>query len=364
MNAMWVQQKFLISKIVILLLFACMTGTFLKNFFYSTVFGLFIFASIPGDVSAALLYFDPGEVDLYRGDTVTIGLRIDTDVDECINTVDAIIHYDPSIKAIDVSRGDSILNLWVENPVINEVDHTITFAGGVPGGYCGRIPGDPSLTNVVLEIVLQSPGFVIGAGDNPSARIWVDEKSQILLHDGLGTNTSVKSQEAKVNLLPTAGPENSDAWRTEVNADEELPSDFIITLSKDEVAFSGKYFITFNSLDKQSGIDHYEIMEEPIAEFNSFTWGRADAPWVVSESPYVLVDQTLNSTIRVKAIDKAGNERIGVLVPDNALRTMSHKAMAVWFIVGSATVLLIGLIGFILFRRKKKMLENLNISSE
>ena len=74
MNAMWVQHKFLISKIVILLLFACMTGTFLKNFFYSTVFGLFIFASIPGDVSAALLYFDPGEVDLYRGDTVTIGL--------------------------------------------------------------------------------------------------------------------------------------------------------------------------------------------------------------------------------------------------------------------------------------------------
>ena len=320
---------------------------------------VFFLATTPSQVSAALLYFDPGEANVYRGDTVTLGLRIDTDEGECINAVDAVINYDSSIKAIDVSRGDSILNLWVQNPVIDEAAHTISFAGGVPGGYCGRIPGDPRLTNVLVELVFQSPGFVIGAGNNPSGRVWVDERSQIFLHDGLGTNATVRLQDAKINLLPNAGTENSDTWRSEVRADAELPSDFSITLSKGDTAFSGKYFITFNAVDKQSGIDHYEVMEEPIEEYNSFIWGRADAPWIVAESPYVLKDQSLNSTIRVRALDKAGNERMETLIPDNALRSISRGTLFMWITITLGTVLVGSLLAFVLWKRKQKLLEEI-----
>lgn len=322
------------------------------------IVGVFFLAASPTQVKAALLYFDPGEASVYRGDTVTLGLRIDTDEGECINAVDAVIHYDPSIKAIDVSRGDSILNLWVENPIIDEGTHTISFAGGIPGGYCGRIPGDPRLTNILVELVFQSPGFVIGAGNNPSGKVWVDEASQVFIHDGLGTNAAVRLQDAKINLMPNAGGENSDTWRAEVSADAEIPSDFAITLSKDETAFSGKYFITFNAIDKQSGIDHYEVMEEPIEEYNSFTWGRADAPWIVTESPYVLKDQTLNSTIRVRALDKAGNERMETLVPDNALRSISRSTMLMWLAVSISSILFASLLIFALWRRKQKLLED------
>lgn len=309
---------------------------------------------------AALLYFDPAEVNVYRGDTVTVALRLDTDVDECINTVNAVIHYDPSISAVDVSRGSSILSIWVENPIIDETAHTITFAGGLPGGYCGRISGDPSLTNILLELIFRSPGFNVGGSNNTSARIWIDEQAQILLHDGYGTDAQVRLQDARIELLAKAGNTPTDAWNDEVRSDENLPSDFPIVLTRDEVAFSGKYFITFNSIDKQSGIDHYEVMEEPFSEFMTFKWGRADAPWITTESPYVLKDQTLNSTIRVKAIDKSGNERIGFLVPDEALRSISRDMLITVIVLGGAIVGLCALLIYALLKRKQRLLKEIS----
>lgn len=325
----------------------------LTKFLCGAFWFAFFFVGIVSPASAALLYFDPSSVEVNRGDSVTLGLRVDTDENECINTIDATIHYDPSIRVVDVSRGSSILNLWVENPVIDEENHTVRFAGGVPGGYCGRIPGDPSLTNVVLELIFKSPGFNVGSGDAPSARIWVDENSQVLLHDGLGTNATLRLQDSNVVLLKNAGTSVTDEWRKDILDDKELPSDFAITLTKHDSAFSDKYFITFNAIDKQSGIDHYEVMEEPITEFNTFKWGRADAPWITTESPYVLEDQTLNSTIRVKAVDKAGNERIVVLVPDPALQSMSRDERITWGVFGGVGTMLIALTTYAILRRRK-----------
>lgn len=335
-----------------------------KVFFVGAVLACSFFFSIQS-AHAALLYFDPSEVDVHRGDSITLRLRIDTDEGECINTVNALIHYDPSVQIVDVSRGDSILNIWVENPVIDQANRTVTFAGGLPGGYCGRIQGDPSLTNVLLDIVLRSPGFSIGAGDSPSARIWIDESSEVLLHDGYGTNAHLRLQDAKINLLDTAGDTPTDEWNASVRDDNELPADFTITPpQKDEFAFGGEFFIVFNSVDKQSGIDHYEVMEEPFSEFYSFKWGRADAPWIETESPYVLKDQTLNSTIRVRAIDKAGNERVAVLVPDDALRSLSRDKMIAIVLVGAFVVLVGGLTTYALWKRKKKIINEIEKSHE
>lgn len=330
------------------------------TFFFQGFLFAVLFLVQPFVVHGALLYFDPAGTDIYRGDSVTIALRLDTDEGECINTIDATIHYDESVRAVDISRGDSILNIWVEDPVIDESAHTIKFAGGIPGGYCGRIAGDPSLTNVILELVFRSPGFSIGGGDSQSARVWVDENVQVLLHDGYGTNADTKLQDAVINLLSTPGSNVADTWRSDVASDAELPADFSIMLTKDETAFSGRYFVVFNSSDKQSGIDHYEIMEEPFSEFSTFTWGRADAPWVRVESPYVLEDQTLNSTIRIKAIDKAGNERVATLVPDSALRRMSQDALITTLVVGTATLVLVMLIAYGLWKRKQRLFENSN----
>jgi len=316
----------------------------------------YLFFLIPS-THGALLYFEPSATEIFRGDTAILSLRLDTDEGECINTVDAVIRYDSSIRIVDVSRGDSILNIWVENPIINETERTITFAGGIPGGYCGRIPGDPRLTNTLLSLIVRSPGFNIGGSSNPTARIWLDDSTQVLLHDGFGSNAEVRLQDATITLLTTPGNAQNDTWRTVVLNDTEPPSDFNITLVRDESAFSGKYFIVFNAVDKQSGIHHYQVMEEPFREFEAFKWGGVNTPWTIAESPYVLKDQTLNSTIRVKAIDKAGNERIATLVPDTALRSLSRDTQIVLGIGGGFSVIVVALVVYALWRRRQRIIS-------
>lgn len=332
-----------------------MKFTYLVAFavFFAIQFGLYT------NTLAALLYFDPADAVLHRGDTMSVALRIDTDTDECINTIESVIHFDPAVKVIDLSRGRSILNLWVENPKINEEENTVTFAGGIPGGYCGRIPGDPSLTNIVLELILRSPGFSVRKADSGLATLRVDPASQILLNDGFGTPATLRTIDATITMSDTPGSSLSDTWQDQVQDDTDLPSDFSIVLTRDETAFSGDYFITFNALDKQSGIDHYEVMEEPFTDFYAFRWGRADAPWIVTESPYVLKDQSLNSTIRVKAIDKAGNQRIAIYVPDVALRSVSFDKLLTLVVIGGAVLLVIilAVIGYMQIRKRARIVH-------
>ena len=326
-----------------------------SDIFFTAIWTLFFLCSYHS-AHAARLYIDPAAVSIHRGDTVTLSVRIDTNEGECINTADATIHYDPSIRAVDVSRGNSIFSLWVEEPTINEAEHTITFAGGIPGGYCGRLPGDPKLTNIIAELVFRLPGTSIGTKDTNEASVWFDDSTQVLLNNEFGSQAPLQTNGAKLDLLRTPGPVQSDDWNSRVVEDVIPPADFTVTLAKDSTAFSGKYFVVFTTQDKQSGIDHFEIMEEPFKDFNLFRWGRADAPWATIQSPYVLKDQSLNSTIRIKAIDKAGNETIAVLVPDEALRSVSmNKMLSILLIVLVGSAFLVGF-GYILWKRKEQIL--------
>ena len=138
--------------------------------------GVFLLLLLPLATDAASLYIDPASSSIARGDAIKLSVRLDTDeaAGECVNAVDGVIHYSENIAPVDISIGDSILSMWVEQPIINSIDRTITFAGGIPNGYCGRIAGDPRLTNVVAELVFRVPGLTIGAGNNPIANISFD----------------------------------------------------------------------------------------------------------------------------------------------------------------------------------------------
>jgi hypothetical protein len=148
-----------------------------------------------------------------------------------------------------------------------------------------------------------------------------------------------------------------------VSSDNVLPAEFTIDIQKNPTTFSGNRFIVFNTTDKQTGIDHYEVIEEPISKFAAFDWGRADAPWTIQKSPYELKDQTLNSIIRVKAIDKAGNEYIATLVPDEANRTLSLGLMLATIVVGAFILLIIAIIVTIIVRYRNRRKNKLNNSS-
>ncbi len=281
---------------------------------------------------AATLYLSPSTALLHRGDSIKLSLRLDVDRDECVNAIDGVISYSENIEPTDISRGASIMSMWVEEPIIDREARTITFAGGIPNGYCGRIVGDPRLTNNIVDLIFQSPGFVVGNKQGTSsdiARVEVSEDTQVYLNDGFGTRTNVNRYGAEIALDAKAGTEIQNPWNDAVVNDQQAPEEFSISLERTENAFSNRYFITFNTTDKQSGLDHYEVIEEPLTDFWSFRWGGTDAPWIETRSPYVLKDQSLNSTVRVRAIDKAGNEYIANLVPDESQRRLTTESLVV-----------------------------------
>ena len=76
----------------------------------------------------------------------------------------------------------------------------------------------------------------------------------------------------------------------------------------------------------------------------------------MTRSPYVLKDQTLNSTIRVKAVDKAGNEYIATFIPDASLRVDVGDRMlsVVLLFMAGVLVLVLLAITFVLVRRRRK----------
>ena len=313
---------------------------------------------IPSTTSAAALYIDPAISELLRGESITMAVRLDTDEDvgECINAVDAVITYPGNIEPVDVSIGESIFSMWVERPTINKEARTISFAGGIPNGYCGRVTGDPRLTNVLTEIIFRSPGFVVGGTQSASntAAITFAAESTAYLNDGRGTKAELKTYGADITLNSTGGSGVNNLWRDKVNEDNIPPEKFSIFLEQRDI--SDDYFVVFNTTDKQTGIDSYQIMEEPLTQFGSFQWGRADAPWEEAQSPYTLQDQTLNSVIRVRAIDKAGNEYIANLIPDESLRTLSNNQLLTYVLVaaGFGLFIVIVLLGYVFIRRRNR----------
>ncbi len=310
------------------------------------LFGLLLCIAVTAvRVQAATLYLDPGVATLYRGDAVVLAVRLmpDQAEGECINVVDAVITYPEHFQPIDVSIGRSIFPIWVEQPTINRDNRTISFAGGIPNGYCGRVEGDPRLTNILADIVFRSPGTQIGGSKVTLASIDFGPGTRALLNDGLGTEAPLRTLGATINLEPTAGAELVDDWRASVREDNIPPEPFTIELVRGGLETGGKYYIVFSTTDKQTGISHYEVMEEPVTEFGRFTWGAVGVPWLRVNSPYTLRDQSLNSIIRVKAIDKAGNEYLATLIPDESQRSLSRQTMFTLATLGLfVVVILIG----------------------
>ncbi len=330
----------------------------------------FVFAILlcSSSARAATLYLSPSTIELNRGDSTKLSLRLDVDRDECVNAIDGVITYSDNIEPTDISRGGSIMSMWVEEPIINREARTITFAGGIPNGYCGRIVGDPRLTNNIVDLIFQSPGFVVGNKQGTSsemARVEVAEDTQVYLNDGFGTRTNVNRYGADIALRPKAGTDIQNPWGDIVTSDAQPPEEFSLSLEQTKNAFSNRYFITFNTTDKQSGLDHYEVIEEPLKDFWSFRWGATDAPWVETRSPYVLKDQSLNSTVRVRAIDKAGNEYIASLVPDESKRRLTTETLIVLAALGGVACLIaLGGCLWYFFRRRSRVAVNDSASKQ
>lgn len=337
----------------------------MKYFLIQLVFILF---ALPA--GAATLYLEPAEGEYGPGDSFKAAIKIQ--VGECINTVSTGLKFPADVlQVVDFLSGESILNLWLESPQkadLPEINREgiIRFTGGIPGGYCGPIPGDPGDSNKIGEVIFALPGMIFG--DLPEyLELELLPDSQVLLNDGLGTADSLQLRNSRLktsNISKGLVMEGRDI----IKNDRIPPEPFIVELYDDTNLYQGRYYIIFSTVDKQSGIDHYEVMEEriPEPEQQKTFLGRvfkAKEPasiWQPAQIPYLLADQSLNSKIKVKAIDRNGNERLVEFIPPEDIRVQVKQKVDrnFWLLAVSAGLVLVLLVILILlikshFRKKK-----------
>ena len=273
------------------------------------IFLISFFLFSPGiSFAAAELLLDAVSPDVNLHDTFIVTVRINTD-GECVNAVSAWIKFDPALfKAVDFSTGQSLLSLWTEPPAVDKKNGVISFSGGIPGGYCGRVVGDPGVANIIGKAIFTTSEALATSTPPVQTELQI-LNAEVLLNDGMGTPTELVSQGLKLAIVNRGGAPKNE-WLSEVRADIVAPELFSIEIFRDLKIQEGKYFIAWSSTDKQSGIDHFEVLETNPWKFGFFRSNDRKSYWTVATSPYFLKDQNLRSKIMVKAIDKMGNERI------------------------------------------------------
>jgi hypothetical protein len=293
---------------------------------------------------AARIYLSPSEGQLQVGGTLPIDVRLDNE-GECVNAAEVYLRYPlETLVPADVSRGNSIFTLWVSPPEAKEDYGVVSFVGGIPGGYCGRIPGDPGRSNILATVIFKmNSSTPPGAATNASVGFLPETK--ILLNDGLGTEAKLSVEGA--TLTVGGNTTGTDKWAASLAADKTPPENFAVSLYKDSGLFAGNYFIVFSTVDKQTGLDHYEVWESDKRGRDPIS--GSPAVWHRINSPYQLRDQKLSAIVKVKAIDKAGNERLSQLT--NSLATQPEppqRASLMWLLALSSVAVLLTLARFLI----------------
>ncbi len=334
-----------------------------------------VFAFIPlslfhipnsGIAYAATLTLDPSTGNYGPGDMFVVTLRLDTSPGECINAASIELLYPTDwVKVTAVSKGESLLTLWTDEPLIDAEHGKLTFSGGIPAGYCGRVQGDPGKTNILAKVVFGVPGNMIGGktatGPVPM-NITFGSSTKILLNDGFGSPALLTTQNATfTHVLNSSGIKNE--WLDIVHADTTPPDEFKVTIAHDSSTFDGKYFIVFLAVDKQSGVHHYEVREDDPVRLGITRGKNEKASFVIATSPYVLKDQELKSRVTVRAIDNAGNVQESILAPSGDViaagngsqsSSSSGKNTPLWRVLGVVlAVLTLGSASWFYARRER-----------
>jgi hypothetical protein len=231
------------------------------------------------------------------GDSFSVSLILNAGGNN-INTISGkIIVPTDKFQIVDVRYGNSVVSLWVEQPKINYANGSIAFAGGVPGGFSGS--NGPILT-FALKTKITGQGIVNL------------QDIKILLNDGQGTelkNITLKnlalniSQASKNVATPPSKEIPQEVYLPQ--ADTIPPELFIPLISQNPSIQNNKYFVSFFAVDKNTGVDHYEIREEPF--ILSSISKKFIIDWQEGKSPYVLFYQLWRAKILGRAYDQAGN---------------------------------------------------------
>jgi hypothetical protein len=234
---------------------------------------------------AADLYFDKDNAEIRTGRFFETGIIIDSG-EQSINAVEGKIYFPNNLlEFVNTKENNSIISFWIEKPKL--IGNYIKFSGIVPGGYIGQA----NLFELIFKTKQSGQGNIHA------------QDLKILLNDGLGTEASINQRAINFNISHDVLASEEAVVIIDLS-DQDKPEPFTPMIAKIPEIGGENYLLMFNTQDKGSGIDYYQVKEG----YGAF---------VKVESPYVLKSQKLDKKIIIKAVDKSGNERLVTISPVN-----------------------------------------------
>lgn len=330
------------------------------------------------------------------GNTSTVTVQLDPE-DETLNAVEGTISYPPNLLSLErIQTGDSVISMWVEEPS-RVKSGTVKFSGVIIGGfdgvlssqYDGTKPGrvmkmhfshksNQSAVVTTKDIkgylhdgegtqITLNPASVILSGIMDDQTVTLSDAERAQEQEDKQADTREDSQEDDVGQgrdADASDPETEDSSGTPTqdtqsttttqqdestgtdSQDTRPPFQLSADIVKSEYLYDGRYALAFNARDAASGIAYYEVKESP--QSYSIASLYQSSSWRKAESPELLADQQLKSNILIKAVDKAGNERIAKIPAQNPVPWYQN------YIILSLLLLILIVVGRFLFARSSK----------
>jgi hypothetical protein len=288
--------------------------TFFKKI---TIVSILFFFAVP--VFAGQVFFLTEKQSFAQNEEFLVSMYLDTE-GEALNAFEGKISFPVEfLEEKEIRDGNSLVNFWVEKPSSvpdgrGGKSGVITFSGITPGGFSGE-------KGLLFSIVFRTKH-----SGNVSIQM---DGLRFLKNDGVGTETKASSLPFSLFI---SGETATSSAIIEPIQDNEPPENFTPIISSDPNIFEGKYFLVFATQDKGSGIDQYFVSEDNGVSFSP------------AHSPYLLQNQSLDTKIIVKAVDKNGNEKV-VEVPAKHLE--KDKQIFLLFGILSVSALIV-----FLYRKK------------
>lgn len=287
----------------------------MRQLLYKTLLVFSLGLILPQMVFAVQISFDAKTTRAQIGEKFEVNLFVNAE-QENINAFEGKIVFPRDILDLkEIRDGNSIVNFWIDpvrNCVSNGVEKpdAICFSGITPGGFNGE-------KGLIFSAIFEAKKEGVAKFEINDARV--------LRNDGTGSAAALMIAPFEIAVSSGVPAEIPAIQKMR---DRERPESFMPEIAKDETLFDGKWFVVFATQDKASGIDHYEIKESRQMILSMFK------KWTSVESPHVLRDQELRSFVFVKAVDKAGNERIIEIAPRNPLAWYENYENWIMIIVG------------------------------
>ncbi|MFH0712339.1 MAG: hypothetical protein V2A55_00550 [Candidatus Jorgensenbacteria bacterium] len=287
--------------------------------FFVLAIGLFYFHQ----VFAVELYLKTAAPEISLGEQVLVDVLADVG-DETLNAVEGELTFSAElISVVGVFERDSVITFWLEKPHFDETDNRIKWSGITPGGFGNVLSPFGSQPARLFSVVFK--GKKAGTAQVGFGNV------RALLHDGEGTPAELT---VSTLALTISEDDSKPGGKEEFLPDNESPQGFTPLITSEPAVFNGRWFLIFNTQDKESGIERYEVLEKrTLLDFRF---------WTIAESPYLLKDQNLKSHIYVKAIDKRGNEQVTELAPTYPLTWYENSLPWIIMIIILDLVVLLG----------------------